>query len=149
MRLINQAGLNLIESFEGCVLKPYLDSVKIPTIGIGTTVYPDGRKVTMSDPAITKEKAYEYLRDHLSKDCAFVESVLKVPVTDNQFAALASFTYNVGRDALKKSTLLRKLNAGDVKGAADQFLKWDHAGGKVVAGLTRRRKAERELFLHP
>lgn len=149
MRQINQAGLNLIESFEGCVLKPYLDSVKIPTIGIGTTVYPNGKKVTMQDPPITKDQAYEYLRDHLNKDCAAVEKMLKVVVNDNEFGALVSFAYNVGTAALQSSTLLKKLNAGDKKAAADQFLKWDHAGGVVVAGLTRRRNAERSLFLHP
>lgn len=149
MRTINQAGLNLIEQFEGCKLKPYLDSVNIPTIGIGTTRYPDGKAVTMQDPAITKDQAYAFLKSHLDQDCAHVAAKLKVQVNDNQFAALVSFTYNVGRSAFSSSTLLKKLNAGDMKGAADQFLKWDHAGGVVVAGLTRRRQAERALFLHP
>jgi lysozyme len=149
MRQINQAGLNLIESFEGCVLKPYLDVVKIPTIGIGTTVYPNGKKVTMQDPPITKAQAYEYLKDHLNKNCKDVEDCVKVVVNDNEFAALVSFVYNCGIGALRTSTLLKKLNAGDKKACADQFLKWDHAGGVVVAGLTRRRQAERALFLHP
>lgn len=149
MRLISQAGLNLIESFEGCILHPYLDSVKIPTIGIGTIVYPDGRKVTMKDPPITQDQAYDFLKKHLVKDCSEVEKLIKVPINDNQFAALVSFVYNLGFGALQSSTLLRKLNSGDVKSAADEFLKWDHAGGVVVAGLTRRRQAERALFLHP
>lgn len=149
MRNINQAGLNLIESFEGCVLHPYLDSVKVPTIGIGTTVYPDGKKVSMKDPVITKDQAYAFLRSHLDKDCGIVEQLIKVPINDNQFAALVSFAYNCGTAALTTSTLLKRLNAGDYQKAADEFLKWDHAGGVVLAGLTRRRQAERALFLHP
>jgi lysozyme len=149
MRAINQAGLNLIESFEGCVLHPYLDSVKIPTIGIGTTVYPDGKKVTMNDPPITKDQAYAFLKDHMDKDCVKVEQLVKVVVNDNQFAALVSFAYNCGTAALASSTLLKRLNAGEYQKAADEFLKWDHAGGVVVKGLTRRRQAERALFLHP
>lgn len=149
MRTINQAGLNLIEQFEGCKLQPYLDVVKIPTIGIGTTRYPDGKKVTMQDPPITKAQAYSFLEDHLKMVCNAVSGNVKVAINDNQFAALVSFAYNVGTGALASSTLLKKLNSGDMKGAADQFLKWDHAGGVVVAGLTRRRQAERALFLHP
>lgn len=148
MRQINQAGLNLIEQFEGCVLKPYLDVVKVPTIGIGTTVYPDGKKVTMADPVITKDQAYAFLKDYLNDECKDVELMVKVTLNDNQFAALVSFAYNVGTNALRTSTLLKKVNASDFAGAADQFLKWDHAGGVVVAGLTRRRQAERALFLH-
>lgn len=149
MRSINQAGLNLIESFEGCVLHPYLDSVKIPTIGIGTTVYPDGKKVTMQDPPITKDQAHSFLKSHMDKDCVAVSAMLKVVVNDNQFAALVSFAYNLGTSALAVSTLLKRLNSGAVTRAADEFLKWNHAGGMVLAGLTRRRQAERALFLHP
>lgn len=149
MRSINQAGLNLVESFEGCILHPYLDSVKVPTIGIGTTVYPDGKKVTMKDPTISKDQAYAFLKSHMDKDCVAVEQMVKVLINDNQFAALVSFAYNVGTTALAASTLLKRINAGDFTKAADEFLKWDHAGGVVLAGLTRRRQAERALFLHP
>ncbi len=148
-RTINQAGLNLIEQFEGLRLVPYLDSAKIATIGLGTTRYPDGKAVTMQDPPITKAQAYSFLTNHLEADCKAVSGMVKVAVNDNQFAALVSFAYNVGRNALASSTLLKKLNSGDMEGAADQFLRWDHAAGVVVAGLTRRRQAERALFLHP
>ena len=147
MRSINQAGLNLIESFEGCKLQPYLDVAGVPTIGIGTTKYPNGHVVTMQDPPCTKAEAYSYLKSHLDGDCVAVSGMVKVNINDNQFAALVSFAYNVGRSALASSTLLKKLNSGDMPGAADQLLKWDHAGGKVVLGLTRRRQAERALFL--
>jgi lysozyme len=149
MRTINEAGLALIEQFEGCKLQPYLDVAKIPTIGIGTTRYPDGRAVTMNDPPITEAQAQSFLKSHLEGDCKAVSGLVKVVLTDNEFAALVSFAYNVGRSALASSTLLKKLNSGDKKGAADQFLKWDHAAGIQVAGLTKRRQAERTLFLLP
>jgi lysozyme len=149
MRQINTAGLNLIESFEGCILHPYLDAVKLPTIGIGTTVYPDGKKVTMKDLSITKDQARAFLKSHMDKDCVAVSTLVKVVINDNQFAALVSFAYNLGTGALSTSTLLRKLNLGDVAGAADEFLKWTHAGGIELRGLVRRRQAERTLFLRP
>lgn len=149
MRSINQAGLNLIESFEGCKLMPYLDSVNIPTIGIGTTRYPNGTAVTMQDPPITKDQAYAFLKSHLDQNCKDVSNRVKVVLNDNQFAALVSFVYNVGIGAFTNSTLRKRLNAGEFQKAADEFLKWDHAGGVVVKGLTRRRQAERALFLHP
>ncbi len=149
MRTINQAGLTMIEQFEGCKLEPYLDVAKVPTIGIGTTKYPDGRVVTMNDPPITEAQAQSFLKNHLEGDCKAVSGLVKVTLNDNEFAALVSFAYNVGRNALASSTLLKKLNSGDREGAADQFLRWDHAAGIQVAGLTRRRQAERALFLLP
>ncbi len=103
----------------------------------------------MADPVITKDQAYAFLKSHMDKDCVLVEQMVKVVINDNQFAALVSFAYNVGTAALAASTLLKKLNSGDMQAAADQFLKWDHAAGVVLKGLTRRRQAERALFLHP
>lgn len=150
MRNVNKAGLDLIKSFEGLFLKPYLDPIKIPTIGYGTIEYPDGRKVTMQDPAITEQKALELLQHEVDKKAAAVEKLVKVPLNDNEFAALSSFSYNVGSGALGTSTLLKLLNAGaDRVAVADQFLRWDKAGGKQLPGLTRRRQAERSLFLQP
>lgn len=147
MRKTNKAGIDLIKSFEGLYLKPYLDPVNIPTIGIGTIAYPDKRKVSMSDPAITEAQAIEYLEHELREKEQGVEKLVKVPLNDNEFAALVCFAYNVGLGALEKSTLLKLLNADDRKGAADQFLRWNKAGGKELKGLTRRREAERHLFL--
>lgn len=149
MRQVNKAALDLIKQWEGCVLKPYLDSVKIPTIGIGTIKYPNGTKVTMKDPPITMAQAEEYLMNHLVGNCLAVEAAVKVTLNDNEFGALVSFVYNLGIGALLSSTLLKKLNAGNHVGAAEEFLKWDHAGGKRLPGLTKRRQAERSLFLHP
>lgn len=147
-RKINQAGIDLVKSFEGLKLAPYLDSVKVPTIGYGTTYYEGGKKVTMQDPPITQARAEELLAVHLESFCSGVEKLLKVSVTDNQFAALVSFAYNLGLGALGGSTLMKKLNAGDYAGAALEFEKWNKAGGQVLPGLVRRRQAEKALFMH-
>lgn len=150
MRRVNKAGIDLIKSFEGLFLKPYLDPIKIPTIGYGTIKYPNGKKVTMADRAITEAEATEYLMFEVEEKSSAVEKMTKVPLNDNEFAALASFSYNVGSGALEKSTLMKLLNAGaDRAAVADQFLRWDKAGGKQLPGLTRRRQAERSLFLQP
>ena len=150
MRPVNKAGIDLIKSFEGLFLKPYLDPIKIPTIGYGTIKYPNGKAVTMQDPAITEDQATEYLMHEVEMKASSVEKMVKVPLNDNEYAALVSFSYNVGSGALQSSTLLKMLNAGaDKQAVADQFLRWNKAGGKELAGLTRRRQAERSLFLQP
>lgn len=146
-RKINQAGQDLVKLFEGIKLKPYLDSGGVPTIGIGSTEYEDGRKVTLKDNAITNERAEQLLTHFLTKFCKTVEEGVIVDITDNQFSALVVFCYNVGSSAFLKSTLLKKLNKYDVEGASNEFLRWDKDNGVVVKGLTRRRKAERDLFL--
>ena len=150
MRKVNKAGIDLIKSFEGLNLKPYLDAVNIPTIGYGTIEYPDGRKVTMADPKITEEEAEKLLMYEINKKAEGVEKLVKVQINDNEFAALVSFAYNLGIGNLSKSTLLKNLNSHeDREKLAEEFLKWNKAGGKVLAGLTRRRQAEKALFLHP
>ena len=150
MRRVNKAGLDLIKSFEGLFLKPYLDPIKIPTIGYGTIQYENGVKVSMKDPAITEARAVELLQWEVDLKAAAVEKMCKVQLNDNEFAALSSFSYNVGSPALEKSTLMKLLNAGTDRAAvADQFLRWDKVGGKQLPGLTRRRQAERSLFLQP
>ncbi len=149
MRKVNQATIDLIKSFEGLFLKPYLDPIKIPTIGFGTILYPNGKKVTMADSPITEAQAVEYLTWEVNEKSSGVEKLIKTPLNDNEFGALVSFAYNVGTPALGGSTLLKMLNAGDKKGAAEQFVRWNKAGGKELPGLTRRRLAEKELFLKP
>ena len=148
MRPVNKAGTDLIKSFEGLFLKPYLDPVNIPTIGYGTIKYPNGKAVTMKDRAITEAEATEYLMHEVEEKAHNVSRMTKVPLNDNEYAALVSFAYNVGWPALEKSTLMKLLNSGaDRTAVADQFLRWNKAGGKELAGLTRRRQAERSLFL--
>lgn len=141
-------AIKLLEEFEGLRLKAYRDPVGIATIGLGTTVYPNGQKVKMGD-VCTKEQAYDYaLHDIQTERIPTIQKVVKVPLNNNELCALISLCYNIGNGALAKSSLVRKLNQGLPKvDVADEFLKWNRAGGKVLAGLTRRRKAERELFL--
>lgn len=148
MRAVNKAGIDLIKHFESLFLKPYLDPIKIPTIGWGTIKYPNGKAVTMQDRDITAEEAEQYLMFEVAEKCANVERMTKVAINDNEFAALVSFAYNIGWPKLETSTLMKLLNAGaDRVAVADQFLRWDKAGGQVLAGLTLRRQAERSLFL--
>jgi lysozyme len=147
-RQINRAGEQLIQSFEGCELEAYLDVAGIPTIGWGHTG-PEvklGQKITQAEA----DRLFDLDTDRFE---AAVDSLTKGHATDNQFAALVSFAYNVGAEALKTSTLLRKHNSGDYAGAAAEFGKWNKArvGGKlvVVKGLTRRREAEAALYRRP
>lgn len=156
---VSQRGIDCIKHFESC-LEPvtvkgvqmfaaYPDPAhgwKVPTIGWGTIQYPDGRKVAKGD-LIDQGRADRLLAWEVGEKAEGVRALVKVPVNSDQFAALVSFAYNVGLGNLGKSTLLKLLNAGDYAGAADEFLKWNKAGGKVLAGLTRRRKSERNLFL--
>lgn len=143
---ISKVGIDLITSFEDTVLQAYDDGVGVWTIGIGTTIYPNGVKVKRGDTC-TSEQAKSYFAYDLKRFEAAVNGAVKVSLTQNQFDALVSLTYNIGEAAFKNSTLLKKLNAKDYAGAADQFLRWNKGGGKVLKGLVRRREAERALFL--
>jgi GH24 family phage-related lysozyme (muramidase) len=140
-RSINQAGLNLIKEFEGCILNTYDDGVGVLTIGYGHT-----QGVTWGQ-SIIQSQAEELLKQDLNYFENSVTALVKVSLTDNQFAALVSFTFNVGVGALTESTLLRLLNQSQYQAAADQFQRWVNGGGQVMAGLVRRREAERNLFL--
>ena len=141
----SNVGKNLIKSFEGKRLSAYDDGVGVWTIGYGTIKYPNGVKVKKGD-VCTDAQADQYFNNDLVKFENSVNSLVKVSLTQNQFDALVSFAYNLGATNLANSTLLKKLNAKDYKGAAAEFPKWNKAGGKIMAGLTRRRLAEQELF---
>lgn len=143
-RRINQEGLTLIKRFEGLKTKAYICPAGVLTIGYGST----GPHVKPG-MVISEAEAERLLIKDLARFEAAVERLVKVPLTDGQFAALVSFTFNVGAGNLQKSTLLRKLNAKDYKGAADQFPAWNKAAGKVMNGLVKRRADERALFLKP
>lgn len=140
-RKISDAGICLIKQFEGCRLEAYRCAAGVPTIGYGHT---SGVSMGMK---ITQAQAEAYLREDVRTFEKAVNNVLGCSVTQNQFDVLVSFAYNLGAGALRNSTLLKRLNAGDVKGAADEFPKWNKAAGKVLEGLTRRRMMERQLFL--
>nr|WP_269841900.1 lysozyme [Enterobacter asburiae] len=139
-------GIALIKKFEGCKLTAYQDSVGVCTIGYGWTQPVDGKPIRVG-MTIKQETAERLLKTGLVSYESDVSRLVKVGLTQGQFDALVSFTYNLGARALSTSTLLRKLNAGDYAGSADEFLRWNKAGGKVLNGLTRRREAERALFL--
>lgn len=134
-------GLKLTEAFEGCRLKAYQDIVGVWTIGYGHT-----RNVKPGD-VCTLEQAEEWLKEDVQDCVDAINKNLKVEVSQAQFDALVDFSFNLGVGALLRSTLWKKLQAGDYRGAANEFPKWDMAGGKHVAGLTRRRLAEQKMFL--
>lgn len=137
----SDAGIAFIKGFEGLRLKAYKDVVGVWTIGYGHT------KGVKSGQQITEDEAEELLRADLAEFESAVNKVVKAPMAQHEFDALVSFAYNVGKTALANSSLLTLLNSGERTKAADQFLRWDKAGGKVVKGLTNRRKAERSVFL--
>ncbi|MCC3473789.1 MULTISPECIES: glycoside hydrolase family protein [unclassified Microcoleus] len=141
IRKINQEGLKLVQSFEGLYLEAYRDPVGVWTIGWGATegVYP-GMKITVAE-------AEKMLQDELEKFEAAVADAVKVQINDDQFSALVCFSYNLGARSLSDSMLLKLLNEGKFQEAADQFPRWDKAGGQSLLGLSRRRRAERALFL--
>ncbi|AOK62551.1 lysozyme [Burkholderia ubonensis] len=136
-------GIELIKHFEGLRLARYLDAVGKPTIGYGHLILPHERFTRPLTPA----EADALLRQDLRSAELSLRKLLRVPVTQQQFDALMSFVFNLGSGRLRSSTLLRYLNAGAPAHAADQFLVWNKAGGRPLAGLTRRRQAERALFL--
>ena len=121
---ISNKGLNLIKEFEGFRKSPYLCPAGVPTIGYGTTRYNDGRQVSLSDSQITEEDALKLLRHQVnSKYSVAVSDAVKHELTQSQFDALTSFTYNLGEGNLRSSTLLRKLNSWDILGAANEFVR--------------------------
>ncbi len=138
---ISQAGVDLIKGCEGCRLVPYRDSAGVWTDGYGNT-----HGVVPAGPPIGQAKAEADLMRNLAAAEADVARLARVALTQGQFDALVSFTFNLGAGALGGSTLLRKLNAGDAAGAAAEFGKWVHAGGEVLPGLVTRRARERALF---
>jgi len=138
---VSQKGINLIKNFEGCRLKAYKCPAGVSTIGYGHT-----NKVLMGDE-ITQAEAERLLKEDLLIHENNVSRLVKVPLTQCQFDALVCFEYNVGYGNFSSSTMLKKINAKDYKGAADQFDKWIYANKKILPGLVKRRKAEKDLFL--
>ncbi len=143
---INDAGLELIKHFEGRELHAYQDSVGVWTIGYGHTSAA-GPPQVRAGMSISEKEAEDILRQDLGLFEGGVRDRVKVSMNGNQFSALVAFSFNVGLGALGNSTLLRKLNSGDYRGAADELLRWVKAGGATLPGLVRRRDAERALFL--
>jgi len=139
---ISQAGVDAIKAFEGLRLDAYKCPAGIPTIGYGST----GSHVSMG-MSITEEYAEVLLREDIERFERCVNEYVTVELTQHMFDALVSFAFNLGCGALKRSTLLKRVNVNRKEDAANEFLRWDNAGGRKLAGLTRRRNEEREMFL--
>lgn len=144
MRL-SEAGIKFIQTWEGLKLKAYRDSKGLPTIGIGTTRYPDGTKVQMGD-SCTEAQAYEWFRFDIARFEAVVNRVIKIPLKQNQFDALVSLVYNIGETNFTKGTVDDKLNANQIDAALATWLTYVYSGGKKIDGLVNRRNAEVKLF---
>jgi len=148
-REINQAGIDLVKSFEGFFADAYICPAGVLTIGYGHT------GDVVKDQCIDKSTAEALLRADLQSACASVERLVNVPLSDNQFAALASFAFNCGAGNLGMSTLLKKLNHGDYDAAPSELARWVKARDpstdkkRTLRGLVRRRAAESELWLAP
>ena len=142
----SQKCYDLIRKYEGFSAKPYKDVAGIPTIGYGTTYYPNGVKVTMKDPSVTTGHAETYLENHVNGVASSVLRLVKVALRQGQLDALTSLVYNIGIGNFSASTLLRVLNQGKYTAASDQILVWSKAGGVVVRGLELRRESEKVLF---
>ena len=144
---LNNSGNLLITEFEGFSAKPYLCSAKIPTIGYGNTYYPDGKRVTMLDKEITRMQAFEMFKHIADKFASTVSKLVKTPLNQNQFNALVSLAYNIGTGNFASSTLLKKVNINhNDKTIELEFKKWNKVNKKEVAGLTRRRNYEANIY---
>lgn len=143
----SQKGLDLIKEFEGFVPTTYLCPAKIPTIGYGHTGKVDGKTLDMNNKiTISRQKAEELLREDVKSFELLVKKYITVPLTQNQFDALVSFTYNLGGESLRNSTLRKVLNQGKYNEVSTQLMRWVFANGKRLEGLIRRRAAEADLF---
>jgi len=143
-----ELAAELCKRFEGFVSKPYLCPANVATIGYGSTYYADKRKVTLEDAPMSEQDAHALLMIELEH--TYLPSVLRqcpILATDERKCnSIVDFVYNLGNGRLQTSTLKRKINVGDWEGAKEQLMLWNKGGGKVLAGLTKRRKAECALF---
>lgn len=141
-RFINSNGIKLIKQFEGFSPLPYTCAGGYLTIGYGHKLLPSDRY-----KKLTEERASIILKKDLLRTERAVLRYIDPPLTDDQFAALVSFTFNLGPATLQRSTLRQKINYGQYKEAAKEFPRWVYAAGKKLPGLARRRKTEKKLFL--
>ena len=137
---ISEEGIALIKKFEGCKLEAYLDAVDVPTIAYGRT-----KDVKIGD-ICTQQQAEDWLEEELVEYEGYVNEAVKVELTQPQFDSLVSWTYNLGPSNLNRSSMLRVLNTSDYDNVPEQIMRWNKAGGRVLAGLVRRREAEAEMF---
>jgi lysozyme len=137
---ISEEGLSLIKKFEGCELEAYRCSANVLTIGYGHT------KGVEENQKITQEEAEEMLASELGEYEDYINDMVECDLEQHQFDALVAWVYNLGPTNLRSSTMLKRLNANDLDDVPAQIRRWNKAGGKVLAGLTRRREAEALMF---
>lgn len=137
-------GIELIKQFESLSLKMYRDSAGLPTIGYGHLIL---KGEVFPPTGISKRAAGILLQQDMRKAEKVINELVKAPLTQNQYDAVVSLVFNIGVGAFAKSTMLRKLNVGDVEGAASEFPRWNKAGGRMSAGLLKRRAIKQNLFL--
>ena len=144
---VSKQGLDLIKKHEGLRLEPYLCPAGVPTIGYGNTYYLNGERVTMSDTPITFDYANELLKSIVKRFEDGVNRYVQVKLTQNQFDALVSLAYNIGLNAFRRSTLLKRINkrSYDYR-IAYEFSRWNKSGGRVLRGLIKRRSQEANLY---
>lgn len=148
IRKVSAKGIEFLIAEEGLRLKPYKDSVGIATIGVGCTYYENGKRVTMQDPAITKDRAIELFKNLLKTYELAVYSTTRDDINQNQFDALVSLCFNIGVAAFKRSTVLKRVNANPLnKTIEGAFLMWRNAGSKPI--LLKRRQREIALYFTP
>ena len=136
----SDVGIELIKEFEGCKQVAYQDSVGVWTIGYGHT------KDVYEGQLSIKKTCERFLAEDIAEFEDYVEAIVEVSLSQNQFDALVAWTFNLGPGNLLKSTMLRKLNEGDYDAVPDEMRRWNKAGGEVLNGLVRRRDAEANLF---
>ena len=144
---INEAGLEIIKSFEGFSETAYLCPANRWTIGFGSTWDIKGNAVTGSHLPVTRDEAGRLLAREVRHVESGINKLIQAELTENMFSATASLVYNIGTGNFQRSTLRMKLNRGHYEAAADEFPKWRKAGGRILKGLVRRRARERQLFL--
>lgn len=156
---LSAAGSELVNKFEGFRSKPYYDQAGVATIGFGSTYYEDGKRVSITDPAISRERAQEIKRHAVSKDFApainmmFDDEIDSGKITQNMFDALVSLSYNIGINGIQGSSVYRHIKSGDFAKAANSFLAWNKVRNPLTKvlefneGVYSRRKQEKDLFL--
>lgn len=145
----NKSTRELIKGFEGLSLEAYRDAAGYWTIGYGFAETNGLDPKPRAGMRITKAEADALLERNLRDYEKAVGDAVTAPINENEFGAFVSLCFNIGPPAFRRSTALRRFNAGDKRGAADAILMWNKAGGRVLRGLVRRREAERSLFLTP
>ena len=143
---VNAEGYALIKKFEGCRLKAYKCPANVWTIGYGNTFYEDGMKVKEGD-VITQQRAEEMAKFIIDQFAVSIAPFIQKTLTKNQFSACVSLAYNIGTSGFKRSSVFKKLNINpNDPTIADSFKLWNKGGGKVLAGLVKRREAEIQLY---